>query len=328
MIRKFTLLSCICFACCHLAYAQQLPQSSQYWLNPFQWNVAAAGSEQTLVATAGLRKQWTQLVGAPETQHFNVHLPFDMVQSGVGLSVQNDKIGAHQIVGARVAYAYHVYQSRSLRVSLGLGVGVDQYQLDGAKLRTPEGTYNETTGLFNHQDDFISEGLTRASGLSAQAGVWVQSRRFSGGITAEPAYGQPFRYDAMKQGKISRPNHFGLLAKYTVPLFYNLELTPALHVQSDLVQTQSNIALQVGYKNNLFGAIGFRGTGFGDVESMTYLVGGRINPNMILGYSFDVLTLPLQTSSRGSHELLLRYTLSKPLGSGKLPPVIYNPRYL
>jgi hypothetical protein len=31
--------------------------------------------------------------------------------------------------------------------------------------------------------------------------------------------------------------------------------------------------------------------------------------------------------NRGSHELMLRYSLNKPVGRGTLPPVIYNPRF-
>jgi hypothetical protein len=99
-------------------------------------------------------------------------------------------------------------------------------------------------------------------------------------------------------------------------------------VQSDLKKTQTHLALEIGFDGNLFAGFGLRGLGVGNVESMTFLVGGRINPNFVVIYSFDNVLSPFKTSSTGSHELVLRYTLSKNLGTGKLPPIIYNPRYL
>jgi hypothetical protein len=49
---------------------------------------------------------------------------------------------------------------------------------------------------------------------------------------------------------------------------------------------------------------------------------------MHLGYSYDLTRSSLNTVSNGSHELLLRYQLDKPVGQGQPPPIIYNPRSL
>ena len=58
-----------------IAYAQQAAQYSLYMLNPYGVNPAAAGLDNTLVATGGYRTQWTGLDGNPTTQYVNVVLP-------------------------------------------------------------------------------------------------------------------------------------------------------------------------------------------------------------------------------------------------------------
>jgi type IX secretion system PorP/SprF family membrane protein len=322
------LLVTIIWAWSSAVFAQQLPQTSAYSWNPFQWNIAAAGMDQSAVVTAGYRKQWSQLNGAPVTQMLNAHLPLDIVRSGVGLRIQNDEIGAHKLTSASFGYTYHLLQQRNLRVSVGLGLGLDQYRLDGSLLRAPDGSYNEQSGLFAHNDDLLSESVTRATGFSAESGLWVAAPKWQIGLSMQPVVAPPFGYSATQNVQIRRNAHYNFYGSYSQTLGSNLELKPSLWVQSDAVKTQTNIQVQIGYKQNLFLALGTRGAGTRLVESVTYLVGGRINREMMLVYCFDSLTSPLKTVTSGSHELAVRYTFSKPIGTGKLPPIIYNPRYL
>jgi type IX secretion system PorP/SprF family membrane protein len=310
-----------------LVCAQQLPQSSLYQINPFQWNVAAAGSDQSLVAHAGYRKQWSQLNGAPETQMVNMHLPFDRFKSGVGLRVQNDQIGAHSVTSATLGYSYHAIQTQKFRISLGLGIGIDQFQLDGQKLRAPDGVY-EPGGLFTHRDDLLSEGVIKTAAWSLETGVWLQGNRLQVGISALPSLAQSYTYRVKKDVGIKRTAHFSVFGAYRLSLSPNFDLSPAIWVQTDGVKTQHNIATQLSFRQNLQIGLGTRGVASGLVESVTVTVGGRLNPNVMLFYAYDSVLSALQNTASGSHELVLRYTLPRQLGTGKLPPIIYNPRYL
>jgi type IX secretion system PorP/SprF family membrane protein len=322
---RFFVLIAMCKAAA--LFGQQLPQSSVYWLNPVQFHTAAVGNEQTLVATGSYRKQWSQFAGAPVTQQLNVHAPIDFIRSGVGLRIQHDANGAHRVTTAALAYRYAVIQNRRFTLSAGLGFGYAQYNLDGTALRAPDGTYNEQTGVIVHNDDYLPESGIVAGAMNLEAGLWLQSKRLEAGLTLQNAYAQSFRYTQVVDVTIQRPQHINFYTGYQVP-YGKIRLKPCVMVQSDLKKTQTHLALEVGFDGNLFAAFGLRGLGVDNVESMTFLVGGRINPNLVVIYAFDNVLLPFKTSSTGSHELVLRYTLSKNLGSGKLPPIIYNPRYL
>lgn len=82
------------------------------------------------------------------------------------------------------------------------------------------------------------------------------------------------------------------------------------------------------WKENIFAGASFRGLSSSARDAAVLLGGLRINERTTLAYSFDIPLSALQAANRGSHELLLRYELNKPIGRGKLPPVIYNPRFL
>jgi hypothetical protein len=82
------------------------------------------------------------------------------------------------------------------------------------------------------------------------------------------------------------------------------------------------------YRENIFAGASFRGIGTKGNDAAVLFGGFKLNERTILAYSFDIPLSPLNTVNRGSHELLLRYDLNKTIGAGKLPPVIYNPRFL
>jgi hypothetical protein len=100
-----------------------------------------------------------------------------------------------------------------------------------------------------------------------------------------------------------------------------------LFVKSDITKTQTEISLLARWKENIFAAASFRGLGKDARDAASIMGGFQLNEKTLLGYAFDIPLSGLSVANRGSHELLLRYNLNKPIGAGKLPPVIYNPRF-
>ncbi len=320
-------LTVFLFAALHMLKAQQLPQTSLFWLNPAQFHAAAVGGESVLVGVGTYRKQWSQFVGAPETQSLTVHAPFLRINSGVGLRIQNDMIGAHRITSADLMYRYGLFQLRNFSLSIGTGVGYHQYSLDGAALRAPDGSYNEQTGVFVHNDSNLPESGVQTGAISANVGIWLQSEQTESGITVQPAFAQPFAYTkSAGQITVRRPPHLNVYYSYEFSLGM-MSIKPAVMVQSDFIKTQTNLACRVQLSDQFFGSIGVRGLGTKNVESMTFGLGGRINPKFILAYAYDSVLSPLKLASTGSHELTILYSMTKSLGAGKLPPIIYNPRF-
>lgn len=323
MKNYFTLLLYVC----SLGWlsAQQVPQYSLYALNPYAYNPAYAGLENTLVATGVYRQQWSGLLGAPATQHINAHLPIYAISSGVGLRIENDVIGAHNTTQAIASYNYQMELNRNALISFGLSGGWIQYSLDGAKLRAPEGTYAEPN--FSHNETVLPIGRVQAGAPIFEAGVFLQSKKWEIGASVQPVFATKLKENASGNFGLQPIQHYLLYAANTIPMGENLSLKPSILVKSDLTETQIEVSAMARWRENTFAGVSMRGFGASSKDAAVLFVGFKLNEKTTLAYGFDIPLSSLNTAHRGSHELLLRYSLNKPIGVGKLPPVIYNPRF-
>lgn len=306
--------------------AQQAPQYSLYMLNPYACNPAYAGLENTLVATGVYRQQWSNLLGAPVTQHINAHLPLYVISSGVGLKVENDAIGAHRTTQAVLSYSYQLELARTVSLSAGVSAGYLQYSLDGTKLRAPDGIYAEPN--FSHNDQFLPEGKVQAGTPVFEAGLYLQTKNLQVGASVQPAFSPALTISGANALKIEPVQHYFFTAIYSIDVGDNLNIRPSAIAKTDFTETQMEISTVFQWNENIFAGASFRGFGSSDRDAAVVLAGLRLNEKTTLAYSFDIPLSPLSSANRGSHELLLRYSLNKPIGAGKLPPVIYNPRFL
>lgn len=318
-----------CATCGHLA-AQQAPQYSLYLLNPYAANPAYAGLDNTLVATGVYRQQWSGLQGAPVTQHINAHLPIYRISSGVGLKVENDVIGAHRTTQALLSYSYQFSLGREDVLSMGVSGGYLQYALDGAKLRAPEGTYAEPgTGgaVFSHNDPHLPEGKTQAGTPVGEVGIFLQTKKLELSVAVQPVFAPVLRATSNGDFALAPVRQYLAYGSYQIDVGDNLVIRPAFLMKTDITETQSEISAAARWRENTFVGFSYRGFSASARDAAVLFGGLKLNEKTTLAYAFDIPLSPLQSANRGSHELLLRYSLNKPIGMGKLPPIIYNPRF-
>ena len=307
--------------------AQQAPQFSLYMLNPYAYNPAYAGMENTLVATGVYRQQWSNLKGAPETQHLNIHLPLSMISSGVGMRAENDIIGAHRTTQVVLSYSFQQELGRSAILSAGISGGYLQYALDGTKLRAPDGTY-ASPDPFTHNDPLLPEGKLQVGAPVMEAGLYFQWKELGVSLATQPVFAPLLASKAGGSDFSLQPvRHFLAGASYRIAVSRDLSIKPSVLLKTDLTETQTEISTIFRWRENIFAGASFRGMRSSARDAVVLLGGLRLNERTLLAYSFDIPLSPLEVANRGSHELLLRYELNKPIGTGKLPPVIYNPRF-
>jgi type IX secretion system PorP/SprF family membrane protein len=299
-----------------------------YWLNPYAYNPACAGLDNTLIATGVYRQQWSGLKGAPVSQHVNAHMPLFFINSGVGLKIENDAIGAHRTTAVLASYDYQMEIGKEAMLSAGLSAGYLQYVLDGDMLRTPQGTYEQTTGVFDHNDPDLPVGKVQAGTPVFEAGVFLRVRKLSAGVSVQPVFAPDIHSTASGSLRLKPARHYLMRVSYAINVHENLVLEPSIMVKSDITETQSEISVTMRYRENIFAGASLRGFGGSSKDAFVISGGLRLNDKTILAYAYDIPLSSLNTVNRGSHELLLRYSLNKTIGAGKLPPVIYNPRFL
>ncbi len=317
-----TTLLILTFAWCALQ-AQQPAQYSLYMLNPLGWNPAYAGLDNSLSITGVFRKQWVGLEGSPTTQNLSAHLPLYIASGGFGINVENETLGARRWTAASIAWNYQKALGTGL-LSLGIGGGAVQQQLDGSRIRTPDGVYIEP-GNFNHNDIRLPLGAESASVLTFNTGVYYQNDWLDIGFSARNLNEGNATFSTVSL-QLRRNYNFNLGLHFNAGTA--LTLHPSLLIRSDLLETQMDFSVIARYNDNMFAGASFRGYSSTSVDAAVIMAGFKLSENMTFAYAYDLTLSELRTVSNGSHEIALLYNLNKIIGKGTPPPIIYNPRSL
>lgn len=319
--RFFTLLF---LAVAGHTFGQQLPQYSTWLLNPYLYNPAAAGLDNSLVLNGIYRKQWIDLDGAPVSQHINAHLPVYFLHSGAGIKIDNDQIGAHQTTQVLLTWDYQMEFGKSL-FSFGLSAGYQQYSMDGSRLRAPQGDYNDPA--FQHNDDYLPLGRISLGAPVIEFGAYYMSENLEAGLSSQPVFVPVLKEKSPGKFQLTPQNHYLASVAYKFHWGDDFLLKPGILVKSDFVVTQSEISALAFWKEKFYAMAAYRGFSSTALDAAVLSGGIKINEKTTAIYAYDLPLSALKTTNRGSHELTLRYTLDRRLGVGKLPPVIYNPRF-
>lgn len=304
--------------------AQQPAQYSLFMMNKLNWNPAYAGMENSLVATGIYRSQWQGIEGNPVTQNIGVHLPVNIISSGFGLNLENDELGAQSRTTGTLMYNYQMPLGRRAVLSLGGSAGLSQRTLDGNKLRTPEGDY--VAGTIIHNDALLP--ITPISGdlMTYGAGVYFLSEQLELGFSVRHLTEPSAELSDALSMQLNRAYFFNAQAHFD--LSSNLTLHPAALVRSDGVQVQTDLAALFRYNDNISAGASLRGYDSNSLDAAALIVGFKLNDHVSAAYAYDFTLSAISQVSNGSHEVMLSYNLNKPIGKGRPPKIIYNPRSL
>lgn len=310
-----------------MGFSQQPAQYSLYMMNQLNWNPGYAGLEHSLSVTGGFRQQWVGLEGAPSTQFVSAHMPLYIARGGIGIHLENDELGARKQTSSYISYNYQVFSDAGI-LSFGVSAGFVQFTLDGSRLRTPDGNYLEGVGgmVIDHEDDILPLVSVNTITNTFGAGIYFQSEKLELGLGVRHLTEPSLELEGLS---FPLKRAFFLNAGYQIEANSSLVLMPSLMVQSDLVQTQTNVGLIAQYNENVFGGATYRGAhSANSQDAVAIIVGFKISENMRLAYAYDLTLSDLNNASNGSHEIMVNYNLNKRIGAGRPPRVIYNPRSL
>ncbi len=301
--------------------AQQAAQYTTYMLDPFRFNPAYAGLDNSVSLTGVYRSQWGGLAGSPTSQRVGLHLPLYFLSGGFGLQLENDEIGAQRLTSIRGGYNYQKTVGNGI-LSFGAGVGLQQWSLDGNLLRTPDGIYDEP-GVINHNDDLLGISSDQGNTLSFSAGVFYQTERFEAGLSVDHLAEPMIDLTALSYRFLR--SYYGYAAG-SFELGDAVILRPSVWFRSDAIESQADFSLIATYNDNIFGGASFRGYSNNTTDAVAIIFGFHLTRQIQLAYAFDIALSPLQSVHNGSHEIVVKYNLGRPIGQGVPPPIIYHPR--
>ena len=321
---KIFFTSFLAIAYLAIGFSQQPAQYSLYMLNKYAFNPAYAGMDNSLSFTGVYRNQWVGLEGAPETQGLNAHMPLYFLGGGVGFVAEKETIGSWRQTSAVATYSYQMEAGTAGVLSLGMSIGLLQRELDGSKVRTPEGVYNEGSQI-DHQDDLLFSDLQNGSAPTFHVGAFYQGEKLEAGISAMNLIENEV---SLSSAGFKPDRTYFLYIGYQIDLDKKLVAVPSALVKSSTEQTQVDLSVLMRYDENIFLGASFRGYDAKTRDAASIFGGFKLSERIVLGYAFDVPISDLKPVNNGTHEFYLNYNLGKEIGKGKPPHIIYNPRSL
>jgi type IX secretion system PorP/SprF family membrane protein len=285
------------------------PVYSQYLQNGFLINPAYAGSRGALSGFLSYRMQWMGIEDAPVFQTLTFHAPMKNDRVGLGIMGQFMQYGVTRSKSIYASYSYNfkVWQGK---LSLGLRGGVDLSNNDYTKI-----------ALTNPGDPVFTEDGNSYILPNIGAGVYYYSEKLFAGISVPrflsykktttnnvQAYHDFKNYDILFSagGLITFSDAFKF--KPSVLLNYSPQATRKLY-QLDL------------NGNFILGDLIWVGGSWRTTEEVVVgILQVQINPQLMIGFSYDYPVGTMNSFSKGSSEFIIRYEFGSKVSAA-------NPRY-
>ncbi|MFN4854672.1 MAG: PorP/SprF family type IX secretion system membrane protein [Bacteroidota bacterium] len=284
--------------------AQQIAQYSQYQLNYYALNPAAAGSYGCTDFRLGYRTQWVGFEGAPKTTILSMNLllkhkkkVWRKTRHGIGFLLENDLTGVAGPIrqtGLFLSYAYHVPIAGNTYLSAGLFAGIVQYSLQ--------------TDKFNAVNNGINDPALASSGQALifpdlNPGVLLYSPDHFIGLSLKKALGNSLS-DATKSPNANYGRHILLTAGKTFSKeSLVVTFTPSIHLMWAAYGMPSVTGtFAATYEKQFELGIFYR--------SISDCVGSYIrwtNDVINIGYSFDYTLSKVRMVSANTHEIVFSY---------------------
>ena len=297
LITFFTLLLAT-----QVLYAQQDAQYTQYMYNTLTVNPAYAGSREALGVSVLHRSQWIGLDGAPSTQTFNIHGPYNE-KIGLGFSIVHDEIGnnTNQNTYFDASFSYTVPTSETTKLSFGIMAGGHLLNVDFNKLR------NYSASLAPSVEDELYKRFSPNIG----AGIYFHSQKFYVGVSV-PDFLETEHFqnpDDTGTAITSERMNFYLISGYVFEPSAFLKFKPAF-----LVKAVAGAPLQADVSANFLLNEKFTlGAAYRFNSAVSGLFGFQMNRKFMLGLAYDseISELGGTRFNTGSFEVFLRYEFIK-----------------
>ena len=284
--------------------AQQTPQYTQYLLNNYGMNPAAAGtSNNRYEALIGLRRQWIGFTNPPQTAFLNFTSYFGRKGGGinygwhgVGFCWQGDKMGSVIKVDDFLAsYSYLIHMMRKGYISFGMAAGAKRY---GFRMNYPtDDPVMVAKNVWLYPDLFpgIKFWNTTWSFDLSVKNLYKYRVKQGSNMVGSPAMLPPHFYFTASQRWWPRSY---LLVVQSVCVKYNFATFPSVDYNA-LAHLNKNFAVGLSYRN---------------FDAVAAVAQFRFD-KLVVGLAFDYSIAPYRVGFANTQEFMLGIAPS-PFGEG------------
>ncbi len=300
------------------SYAQQDAHFTQYMFNQLYFNPAAAGVEQGFRGGLLYRNQWTgykglnDAGGAPQNILFTGSVPILEANTGIGLVVLNDQIGAYNDLQVNLNAAYH-FKLGAGKLSAGIRAGLYNRFIQQGKYRV------------NDQNDPVYRALDAGGSQIVPDlgfGLNYTSDKFFAGLSTSHLLEPKFEFSTDSNDATQTMNrHFYVMGGYNFDLSPDIVLTPSMNLKYDSKVFQYELSAIARFNNQFLGGLAYR-----QGDALSAIIGVTALQNRLrITYSLDY-TIPSSEAKRPtSHEFMASYFIPMTMKGPK--PIIRTPRY-
>jgi hypothetical protein len=108
----------------------------------------------------------------------------------------------------------------------------------------------------------------------------------------------------------------------------DLEIMPTTVWMSDLSQIQATTQCYLTWRERFILGGGYRGWSNHTQDAILLTAGVHVSDRFLFMYAYESGLSPLKQTHNGSFELMIQYRIPTGINQGKLPGIIYNPRFL
>lgn len=298
-------------------YGQQEPLYTQFMYNKQLLNPAYAGTESSTCLSLFYRDQWNGFIGAPQTQGLSLSMPLQQDKVGVGINITNQSIGITEKLTLEGIYAYKFKVSDGI-LSMGGMISNRRYTVDFTDDRLMA-----AQGL--DLDPSIPREKRSRNLLNFGFGAYFTNRIFFIGVSIPRL--SPADLDFDQNNVISEEKrHLNFMTGGAFAVRDNLTLTPQLLVRlTENAPLDFDLNLSATIKDKLTLGLNYRGGGnTGSIgESLDFICGIQFNPQIMMGFSYDLVLSDIRSYQNGSIEAVFHYCFKKIV----VQEEIINPRY-
>ncbi len=287
--------------------AQQDNQSMQYMYAVQRYNPAYTGTVTNIEVITSYTKQWLGITGSPQTFSFLFNAPLRK-GLGLGLSANQDELGAMQETQITADIAYRFKVTRMLTLSFGIKGGLDMLNINMDKLNV----FHQSEVPSLNQISNLSPTIGAGTFLYTTKRTKRKQRNFYLGLSS-PNFYIPNR-TTEDQFSYQDKIQVNLLAGCVFENNTNkIKIKPAA-----MIRYVNGAPLSWNLSTNImFNEILIAGLGYQWKSGISVFIGTHLQKRLFIGYTFDYNTTALRSFNYGTHEVLLRVKLGK-LNLGKI----------
>jgi type IX secretion system PorP/SprF family membrane protein len=302
--------------CCFLptpARAQTSPQFSQYYAAPLLIAPSFAGNSLGSRIFVNYRDQWVKIPGSFTTYSLSIDNNFYAINSGVGLVLLRDVVGAVKYGNTQIKalYSYRFNFSGDWRIRPGIAFSWEQRSMKFSNAVFPDqitamGVSSSTIEPTTPPYSFFDAG---ASAVVYNSWMWF-------GLNVDHLM-RPTSSLSRLDGRV--PMQWSQFGGINFKLNKGLGSAPqALSVNYLFKMSQDFYQFDIGanwYRSPLLLGIAWRGLpafskNYVSYDAVVLTVGMGFN-NLAIGYSYDFTISSLGPSTGGSHEITLSFAFNE-----------------